>query len=165
VKKFSKYLAYLINSLAGISGIAILLITLIVTADVVMRYLLNSPLLFAGETCEFLLAILVFAGFAYTFQKGGHIRITLVIQTLSSVLRYWIRMITLCMASIYLIIFTWQNFNFIKECYLFNRTSTVLLFPIWIVQLSMLVGMLALLFAIFLSIAMTFRNRNHYEEE
>ena len=155
MKKNSEYLFSLINrissGLAGISGIAILIITLIVTADVVMRYLLNRPLLFAGETCEFLLALIIFAGFAYTFQKGGHIRIDLITRRLPSRLRYRMRMATFGTAIIYLIVLTWQIFLFIKECYSFNRASTVLLFPIWIPQLSMLIGALALLFVVLLA--------------
>lgn len=167
MKKISEFLPYLVNGissgLAGISGIAILIITLIVTADVVMRYLLNRPLLFAGETCEFLLAVIVFTGFAYTFQKGGHIRIELITRRLPSVLRYWMRMATFGAAIIYLIILTWQVFLFIKECYSFNRASTVLLFPIWIPQLSMLMGALALLLVVFLAMVDCFGE--HHKQE
>lgn len=157
MKKIAKSLAYLVNGissgLAGISGIAILIITLIVSTDVVMRYLFNSPLLFAGETCEFLLALIIFAGLAYTFQRGGHIRIDLITRRLPSRFRYRMRMATFGTAIIYLIILTWQISLFIKECYSFNRASTVLLFPIWIPQLSMLIGALALLLVVLLAIA------------
>jgi len=140
------------NGLAVVSGITILVITLIVTVDVFMRYLLNRPLLFAGETCEFLMALIVFAGLAYTFQRGGHIRIELVIQRVPTRFRYWIRTATFAVGIIFLFIFAWQIFLFIKESYDFNRASTVLLCPIWIPQLSMLIGVIALILVLILAI-------------
>ena len=156
MKKATKFLTILVNGISNglgvVSGIAILIISLIVTADVVMRYLFNSPFLFAGETCEFLLSLIVFAGLGYTFQKGGHIRVDLITRRLPSVPRYWIRVATLGAAIIYLSMFTWQIFLFVKESYSFNRQSTVLLFPIWIPQLAMLIGALALLLVVLLAI-------------
>lgn len=156
VKKVSKFLAFLVNGISNglgvVSGITILAISLIVTADVVMRYLFNSPFLFAGETCEFLLALVVFAGLGYTFQRGGHIRIDLITRRLPSRFRYWIRVATFGTAIIYLFMLTWQVSLFIKESYSFNRESTVLLFPIWIPQLAMLIGALALLLVVLLAI-------------
>jgi TRAP-type C4-dicarboxylate transport system permease small subunit len=156
VKKILKLLVHMVNGisngLAVVSGITILVITLIVTVDVFMRYLLNRPLLFAGETCEFLMALIVFAGLAYTFQRGGHIRIELVIQRMPTRFRYWIRTATFAVGIIFLFIFAWQIFLFIKESYDFNRASTVLLCPIWIPQLSMLIGVIALILVLILAI-------------
>jgi TRAP-type C4-dicarboxylate transport system permease small subunit len=156
VKKILKLLVHMVNGisngLAVVSGITILVITLIVTVDVFMRYLLNRPLLFAGETCEFLMALIVFAGLAYTFQRGGHIRIELVIQRVPTRFRYWIRTATFAVGIIFLFIFAWQIFLFIKESYDFNRASTVLLCPIWIPQLSMLIGVIALILVLILAI-------------
>lgn len=156
MKKVSYFFAFLVNKISNglgvVSGITILAITLIVTADVVMRYLFNSPLLFAGETCEFLLALIVFSGLAYTFQRNGHIRIDLITRKLPSILRYWMRVATFAAAIIYLSMLTWQVSLFIKESYSFNRESTVLLFPIWIPQLAMLIGSLALFLVVLHSI-------------
>lgn len=156
MKKILKLLVHMVNGisngLAVVSGITILVITLIVTVDVFMRYLLNRPLLFAGETCEFLMALIVFAGLAYTFQRGGHIRIELVIQRVPTRFRYWIRTATFAVGIIFLFIFAWQIFLFIKESYDFNRASTVLLCPIWIPQLSMLIGVIALILVLILAI-------------
>ena len=156
MKKVSKFFTFLVNVISNglgvVSGITILAISLIVTADVVMRYLFNSPFLFAGETCEFLFALVVFSGLGYTFQRGGHIRIDLITRRLPSVPRYWIRVATFGTAIIYLSMLTWQVLLFIKESYSFNRESTVLLFPIWIPQLAMLIGALALLLVVLLAI-------------
>ncbi len=153
------------NGLAIISGITILVITLIVTADVGMRYLLNRPLLFAGETCEFLLCLIVFAALPHTFQKDGHIRIDLITRMLPPRFRYRMRMATFGIGIFYLIIFTWQIWLFIKESYSYNRESTVLLFPIWIPQLAMLIGAIALTFVVVLAMVDHLGSRNRQQAE
>jgi C4-dicarboxylate transporter DctQ subunit len=162
MKKNATFFPYSINlfskGLAALSGIGILAITLIVTVDVGMRYLLNSPLLFAEEICEFVLALIAFTGFAYTFQKGGHIKIDLIIRRFSQKLQHRVYTVTLSLAIAYLTIFTWQILLFIKESYLFNRKSTVLLFPIWVPQLSMLIGSLAILLTLILEAMKRYRN-------
>ena len=164
MKKTGTFLPYSINllskGLAVLSGIGILAITLIVTVDVGMRYLLNSPLLFAAETCEFVLALIAFTGFAYTFQKGGHIKIDLIVRRFSQKLQHRMNTVTLSLAIAYLMIFTWQILLFIKESYLFNRKSTVLLFPIWVPQLSMLIGSLAILLTLILEGTKRYRNND-----
>ena len=126
MNSLQKRLDFFVNAiskgLAAASAAAILLITLIITADASMRYLCNSPLLWSGEICEFLLSLIVFGGFAYTFQQGGHIRIELVTQNLPPKIRYWMRVATLCIAVLYLIVFTWQILLFVKESYSFHRS-------------------------------------------
>jgi C4-dicarboxylate transporter DctQ subunit len=139
---------YLINvissAVAKISVVAISLVTLIMTTDVIMRYFFNSPFIFSIEICEFLLCLIVFLSLSYTFQMGGHIRVDLVIRRLHPGLQYWVRTATLGIASLYLFILTCQLVLFNIESYNFNRKSTVILFPIWIPQLAMVAGGLIL---------------------
>lgn len=152
------------NGLARISGLTILLVTLIMTADVIMRYLFNRPLLFATETCEFLLCLLVFTGLGYTFKEGGHISIDFVYRKLPSKIKYCVRTVTLGIASLYIVVLTWQLFLFIKETYNFNRKSTVLHFPLWIPQLAMVLGALILTLMVLVAFA-AHRNREHDRRE
>lgn len=140
------------HGLAMISGLTVLIITMIVTADVALRYLANRPLLFASETCEFLLCLIVFAALPYTFQRGSHIRIDLITRMLPSKARYRLRTATFGVGLFYIVVLTWQIWLYIKESYMFNRESTVLLFPIWLPQLSMLIGSVVFILVVLLGL-------------
>ena len=130
--------------LVNISSLLLLLLTLLVTLDVVMRYFFNSPMLFAAETSEFMMAALIFFGFADTFRKKGHVRVELVTQKLPRTLSEYLRKITLSLGVLFFTVFNWQIVSFIHESFVYNKKSAVMLFPIWIPQLVMLIGSLAL---------------------
>ena len=60
--------------LAVIAGVAILVITVLISVDVLMRYFLDKPQLFVDELASFLQVFVIFGGLAYTFLVGGHVR-------------------------------------------------------------------------------------------
>ena len=62
-----------------LSGFCIVLITLIITAQIVGR-ILGFIVPSAEDFSGYALAAATFFGLAYTFREGGHIRVTLVIQ-------------------------------------------------------------------------------------
>ena len=55
-----------------------------------MRYFLNRPLLGVDEIAGFLPVLVVFWGSAYTFQRGGHIRVDLMPSHLPGPVRAWL---------------------------------------------------------------------------
>lgn len=64
-------------------GLAIFAMTLLVTVDVLGRYLFGKPTLVAVEMSGYMLVALIFLGLAYTESQGRHIQITLVTRRLS----------------------------------------------------------------------------------
>ena len=61
-----------------LAGLATLVLALLITYDVLMRYFLNQPQLFVDEIGGFLQVLVIFGGAAYTFRVGGHVRVDLV---------------------------------------------------------------------------------------
>ncbi len=49
---------------ALLAGIATLVIAVLISADVLLRYFLNSPLLFVDEVASFLLVLVIFRALA-----------------------------------------------------------------------------------------------------
>lgn len=65
-------------------GLSILLtgMALLVTSDVIMRYVLNSPIRWATDINGILLMIIVFFSLAHCWVEGGHIRMTILYERL-----------------------------------------------------------------------------------
>ena len=68
-----------------ISSIAIFLMALLVTADVVGRFVFNNPIAGTTELVRSALVAIVFLALAYTLRQGRHVRTTVILQRLSPV--------------------------------------------------------------------------------
>lgn len=75
-------LLYFARFLAVISALAIVSITSIICASVIMRRLANSPLFYAEELVGLLLAVTLFFALPLVTLRGDHIRVTLVANQL-----------------------------------------------------------------------------------
>jgi TRAP-type C4-dicarboxylate transport system permease small subunit len=67
----------LLRLLALAAGVALLLLMVFTVLDVVLRYVFNAPLRSVYEFTEFIMALIVFLGIAYTGWVGGHIAVDL----------------------------------------------------------------------------------------
>ena len=72
-----------IDSLAGMAGVLVIGIMLIMCYEVVMRYFLNRPPAWAVEVCEYMLYLLAFLGAAWLLKLGGHVRVDIVVSQLN----------------------------------------------------------------------------------
>ena len=61
----------------GVGRVTLALMVILITADVILRYFLNSPIKGSYELVEFMLIVLVYLGLAYTQTKKGHVSISL----------------------------------------------------------------------------------------
>src|SRR2546430_9925455 len=79
----------------------------LITFDVLMRYFLDRPQLFVDELASFLQVFVVFAGLAYTFRAGGHVRVDLLTSSLPRPVRAWPRAVTLAPGPAFLAPVLW----------------------------------------------------------
>jgi TRAP-type C4-dicarboxylate transport system permease small subunit len=138
----------------------LLAMTLLVTADVIFRYFFNNPLVFAAEVSEFMMAAVILFGFAHTFQKGEHVRVELLLGGMVQPVRRRLRIVTLFLASLFLVFFNWQALNLVAESYSLTQKSAVMLFPLWIPQLMMAVGGIMFLVAVLSAMIQLIKNKN-----
>lgn len=68
----------LLGWLHAIAAVFVFLLMLVISADVLGRYVFNQPLQGAYELSESLLVFVVFMGFAYTQHEKGNIRVQMV---------------------------------------------------------------------------------------
>ena len=127
---------------ALLAGIATLAIAVCISADVLLRYFLNSPLLFVDEVASFLLVLVIFGGLAYTFLSGGHVRVDLITTHLPPALRAWLRAAGLALGIAFILIVSWTTLQSALTAYRYGRVSTVMLYPLWAPMLLIPAGLL-----------------------
>ncbi len=130
------------------AGLCLIAMTVLILAQITARMIgvvIPSSEDFAG----WILSATIFFGLAYTFNTGGHIRVTIVLNRLSARNRHiaeYINLVVGLLISGYLAFYTvftvYESFEY-KEV-----TDTYLAMPLGLVQLPMAVGSSCLFFAI-----------------
>jgi TRAP-type C4-dicarboxylate transport system permease small subunit len=76
--------------LADIGIFCLVSLTLLISANVLMRYFLNAPISWADEFSAYLLLGIIFFGLAYALQDGAHIKIDFVVAMLPKKLQFFL---------------------------------------------------------------------------
>jgi C4-dicarboxylate transporter, DctQ subunit len=127
---------------ALLAGIATLIIAVLISADVLLRYFFNSPLLFVDEVASFLLVLVIFGGLAYTARCGAHVRVDLVTAHLPPALRAWLRAGGLALGIVFILVVSWTTLQSALTAYRYGRVSTVMLYPLWVPMMLIPAGLI-----------------------
>ena len=84
---FEKCFDVIIDGFALLAGLLLVAMMLLVCCSVVMRYILNLPVGWVVEVCEFGLLFITFFGTTWLLKKDGHIKVDLVISVLPPAVR------------------------------------------------------------------------------
>jgi len=122
--------------------------TLLILAQVIARFfgvVIPSSEDFAG----WILSATIFFGLAYTFNAGGHIRVTILLGCLSAKLRKIIEVFNLIIGLLITAYLAWYASYTAYESYSYHDvTDTYLAVPLWIIQLPMALGSVFLCLAV-----------------
>lgn len=133
---------------AWASGLCLITMTLLILAQIVAR-LIGVIIPSSEDFAGWLLSATIFFGLAYTFNIGGHIRVTILLSRLSLKVRHYLEYINLFIAlgiTAYLAYYTVYT---VYESYIYEEvTDTYLAMPLWLVQLPMSIGSVFLFLAI-----------------
>lgn len=124
-----------------LAGLATLVIVLLISYDVLMRYFFNQPQLFVDELASFLEVLIIFGGLAWTFTSGGHVRIDLVTAHLGGPMRAWLRVVTLLVGVVLLAVVMWVTGQSALTAFRYGRVSAVMLYPLWVPMLIIPAGL------------------------
>jgi len=133
-----------IEDLFAFLAISILLfISASVCLEVVMRYGFNDPLIWVVEISESALLYITFLGAAWVLRNNGHVRIDILVDRVSSRLKYKLGFITSTIGLTVSIIFTiWGGIttwdHFLRGLY----KPTVLEIPSWLLLIVIPLGSL-----------------------
>ena len=118
------------------------------TADVTGRYLFNSPVFGTYEIFGILLPAMVLLGLAYTQAARAHIRITLVLQRLPSLVQRVLGVFTTLIAMFITVLICWHGLALSIRFFEMGKRIDTIYLPIWIPQLVVPIGAFVLFFVL-----------------
>ena len=122
------------------AGLCLIAMTLLILAQIGARFIgvvIPSSEDFAG----WLLSAIIFFGLAYTFNNGGHIRVTIALSRFSSRYRHLFEYINLSIGLLISGYLAYYTAYTVYESFVYSElTDTYLAVPIGLVQLPMAIG-------------------------
>jgi len=117
-------------------------IVVLVTLEVILRYVFNTSTLLADEYSAYFFVGLLYFGASYTLREGRHIRITAVTSHLRTRLRHhlyrgwvWVNLPVIGLLA-------WRGWHYVLESYRWETVSaTVVTTPMWIPRLLVALGL------------------------
>jgi len=127
--------------MAGVSAVALGLMTLLILVEIFLWNLFEKTTLIADEYCAYGLAAIIFLGAGYCLKEKGHIRITLLLGFLPKNLSSWITFLSTLVTTVFMGYLWWYLFLMVRAAYRYGSTSgTLTNTPLWIPQTIMLMG-------------------------
>ncbi|MCX5910086.1 MAG: TRAP transporter small permease [Deltaproteobacteria bacterium] len=137
----------------NLAGAGLLVMTALVTADVLLRRLFNRPIIFADEVSGYLLVLVTLLGVGYTLQENGHIQVTMMTDRLTPQKQAYLRILVCGIGLFYsgILLYltgqvTWESFDQKS----FSPTPSQM--PLFPFQMVMPLGFLFLFFQLIIEI-------------
>jgi C4-dicarboxylate transporter DctQ subunit len=137
--------------------IAMAAATLAAFVNVVLRYVFNASLTWAGELTSYLFIWSALFGAAYGFKIGMHLGVTVLIQKIRPKVSKWILSGTLAIILAYLICLIFWGYDFVKFNYEMEMVSVDLNVPYWIIYLCVPISMFIASYQVLLKLIKTIK--------
>ncbi len=142
-----QFISYIIIGGGYLAGGIIAIMSVMVVYEVIVRYVFNSPTSWSVELTNYSLPLMTFLGAAYCLYRQRHIQVVLVVDKLSGRARALMDAIASLIGLLFSLTLLWKGGQWVLDTYRVGEvSSTVLLFPQWIVRLFFPLGMLLLSF-------------------
>ena len=140
VDSFVAYLGYVG---IGMGAVSIVIMMIMISTNVIMRYLLNKPLLGIEEYSAYLMVVVVFLGLAYAMRRGAHINVDLVVKRLGKRAGDGLEVVNglvfLALIGIYFR-FAWDFFMKSVQLHILSIEATAT--PMWIPHMFVWIGLI-----------------------
>jgi len=97
------------RTMAGLGMIFIIPLMLLTSADVVGRNFFNKPLPGTFELSEFMLAVVILLGAAYTQQEKGHVSVDFILSRFGPRMQKVFQVLTFVLSLLIIAIVVWQG--------------------------------------------------------
>jgi TRAP-type C4-dicarboxylate transport system permease small subunit len=126
---------------AWISGSVLLILALMITIDVSLRFAINDPLPAAPETSVLLLPWIVFPAFICALISGAHVRVSLVTDRLSSRVQSRFELFTDIGGLILFSVITYWGYVHFQESFVVREVMLAAIpLPWWAGKLALPIG-------------------------
>jgi TRAP-type C4-dicarboxylate transport system permease small subunit len=133
------------GNLAALCVLAILVLMIGASVGRVFEWRVS----WVNDIVAWLCAAAAFLGMAYSFRNGDFVRVTLVLESVSAPVRRWLELISLSVAAVAIGYLGYWAARFTWESYEFNDIAgNMVAIPIWIPQMSFVIGSAILVIAV-----------------
>jgi C4-dicarboxylate transporter, DctQ subunit len=147
MKRFRAVVERCNYALGMASGLGILAMGLILTYEVLVRYLFSAPTIWVQETSIYLYMWTMLAAASYTLQKRKHVHVDLLVDRLPARPKAVLEALTSAVGTLFCGIVSVQAYQMIEATVRFGKVSaTPLRVPMWIPQSALLMGFVLLTF-------------------
>ena len=138
----------LVNLDAIITCVTLTLCTIVVNANVLMRYFLKRPLYWSEEAATGLFVWTVFIGSAYAYRKHAHLGVDILINILPEKIRKVVKVIMDLLELVTLIMLTRTSVQYVMNT--MDKLTNTLRVPSWYISGAVPIGFgLSLIFCIY----------------
>lgn len=109
--------------LALLGGFFLFFMMLLITSDILLRTIFNSPIQLAFELVEVLMVFLIFLSFPNAQRQGGFVRIELLTDLFPKEKRRPFEYINYIISIIFFIIFCWRSSIILWDSYMIQETT------------------------------------------
>lgn len=144
-RRFLDGLYQLGGHLAALCVLAILVLMIGASVGRVLDWRVS----WVNDIVAWLCAAAAFLGMAYSFRNGDFVRVTLVLESVSAPVRRWLELMSLTVAAVAIAYLGYWAARFTWESYEFNDIAgNMVAIPIWIPQMSFVIGSAILVIAV-----------------
>jgi C4-dicarboxylate transporter, DctM subunit len=138
---FEKVITRISQGSTIISAIIIMVMMLLTVADVFLRYVFRSPLIWNYDLQSVLIVCVIFLGIAYVQIKRRHIQIDIITTHLSKTNRIWFEFINFIIFLCFTVLVTWQMSMETQQAFILNDyLEGIVRIPVWPAKGSIALG-------------------------
>jgi TRAP-type C4-dicarboxylate transport system permease small subunit len=107
IKQLASITDKVMDLMALLAGVMVIFLIIIVTADTFLRYIFNSPILWAVDAVEAILLYILFLGAAWLLRDEGHVMVEIVFQRMNPNVQDLLNVVTSILGVIMCLALTW----------------------------------------------------------
>lgn len=159
MRYFERAVASIAVTLTAVGVLFVVAMMVVVTYEVLQRYVFNAPTMWSDEIASYLLIAIVFLGLAQNLRQGSHIRIDVITNLVPTRTRLVLEVLAYAIGvvfSIMLVMGTWTRFD---NFWLRHTSSdSPLMTPLWIPMVPVVLGAAVLSLAMVAGFIATLRS-------
>lgn len=129
------------KALNFMAAVGVLVLTALVTTQIVARYVFSQALPGVFESAELLMVAIVFLGLAYIQSVNGHVRMELLVNRMSRVRRRTMEGFTLLLSLVLFVIITYKSGQNAHQAWRIGDVTMGLInFPTWPAKMLVPIG-------------------------
>lgn len=131
----------ILNKVVGIIiGLLLLFITILITFNVIGRYIFGNTLSWAEEMTRYVIIWLTFIGSIVCVHNNSHVGVDILLNKITPEKRWILESVIAFIGFIFSIILTYYGWTLFRKIYFSNQLSTAMMIPMYLVYMAVPIG-------------------------